>query len=225
MSTVFRSLAVAIAALLMGAAVAPQAQAQMACWYDAQGTLRGCDSCRPGEALDPPCDASLGGLCEVGLTGECRSGDAGDYSQYLVIDAGGQPPQTLASPDDDVAVGGGDCSDSIAHCYNACYQEVRRAGGTEHTGSYETSPCTAGCAIQFDPDNDVPGYHAMCTALSPEIHTQGDCSDNIRRCYNACYQEVRNAGGTEYTGSPETSPCWQGCTIQFSGAGACDQPG
>jgi hypothetical protein len=131
--------------------------------------------------------------------------------------------RNAASSRQEIAGGDGDCSESVRRCYNACNHVVRRAGGTEYTGSYETAPCKAGCEVQFNPKNDVAGHHALCTGLSQDTHTPGDCSDDIRRCYNSCYQQVNAAGGTAHTGSYETSPCKVACETQFNPKG--DIPG
>jgi len=89
--------ALALAAALVCLA-APQAQAQIACWYDGQGTRTGCDSCREGQDLSPPCDEGAG-LCVVGGGGLCRPSDPGDYNQYLVVNSPGDAPQTLSAAD------------------------------------------------------------------------------------------------------------------------------
>ena len=68
--------ALALAAALVGLAAAPQAQAQIACWYDGQGSRTGCDSCREGQGLSPPCDEGAG-VCVVGGGGLCRPGGQG----------------------------------------------------------------------------------------------------------------------------------------------------
>lgn len=113
------------------------------------------------------------------------------------------------------AQGNGDCWDSVRRCYNACYQEVIRAGGASHNGSAETSPCWAHCETQYSTQGDNPGYHAYCSGASPQIHTVGDCSDSVRRCHNAINNAIYNAGGTVYSGPYEVSPIKAGCEVQF----------
>ena len=106
-----RHCALALAAAFIGLAAAPQAQAQIACWYDGEGASAGCDSCREGQGLSPPCDEGAG-VCVVGASGVCRSGDTGDYSQYLVVDSPGDAPQTLGAFDS--GEGEGELGDMIA---------------------------------------------------------------------------------------------------------------
>lgn len=96
-----------------------------------------------GSAETSPCWASCDALYNT-------QGDSPGYHSYC----SGASPQIHTV---------GDCTDSVWRCHVAISDAIQNAGGTVYNGPYETSPVRAGCAAQFDPQNDVPGSHAQCT--------------------------------------------------------------
>ncbi|MEO1397402.1 MAG: hypothetical protein AAFU56_00880 [Pseudomonadota bacterium] len=81
MKTLLSTLSVLVVVLSTSSAMASSG----ACFYDADGKLKGRDSCRADKVVTPCAKDNAKAMCTVGNKGACQKA-GGDYSKFIVVD-------------------------------------------------------------------------------------------------------------------------------------------